>query len=111
MVRRFYYPTGRPITKEQLDASLLRLAATFQQLPNCQASRENFGAIAKVIPFLSLTPSLFFSSIHLFIYLSQFLFEFVVCVSPLEFFNFLFTQTFKKMDPPPVEFQLLHFLF
>jgi hypothetical protein len=50
MVRyRFYYPTGRPISKEQLDASLLRLAATFQQLPNCQASREHFGTIAKVI--------------------------------------------------------------
>ncbi len=46
---RFYYPTGRPISKEQLDASLLRLAATFQQLPNCQASREHFGTIAKVI--------------------------------------------------------------
>jgi hypothetical protein len=52
MVRRFYYPTGRPISKEQLDASLLRLAATFQQLPNCQASREHFGTIAKVIPSL-----------------------------------------------------------
>ena len=49
MARRFYYPTGRPISKEQLDASLLRLAATFQQLPNCQASREHFGTIAKVI--------------------------------------------------------------
>nr|CAG4646793.1 EOG090X00JH [Megafenestra aurita]SVE92215.1 EOG090X00JH [Megafenestra aurita] len=47
LLPRFYYPTGRPISKEQLDASLLRLAATFQQLPNCQASREHFGTIAK----------------------------------------------------------------
>lgn len=50
---------GRPISKEQMESSLQRLATAFQQLPNCQASREHFGAIAKVKRH-SLHPYFFF---------------------------------------------------
>jgi len=45
---RFYFPMGRPNSKEQLESVLQRISNAFHQLANCQATREHFGPIAKV---------------------------------------------------------------
>nr|CAG4649922.1 EOG090X00JH [Sida crystallina] len=47
LLPRFYFPMGRPTSKEQLDSTTQRISNAFHQLTNCQATREHFGAIAK----------------------------------------------------------------
>jgi hypothetical protein len=45
---RFYFPMGRPNSKDQLESVVQRITNAFHQLANCQATREHFAPIAKV---------------------------------------------------------------
>lgn len=45
---RFYYPQGRPILAQHLDLVLKKVAAAFDNFPNQQVPRHQFGVIAKV---------------------------------------------------------------
>ncbi|XP_071440602.1 mucin-19 isoform X2 [Hetaerina americana] len=47
LIPRFHFPNGRPLSPQQLEAALQRVAAAFQGLPGRRASRNNFGAIAQ----------------------------------------------------------------
>lgn len=55
LVCRFYFPGGKPVSLSQLEMTMSKITAAFQNLANCRATRAQFYTITKVRAFPIVT--------------------------------------------------------